>query len=122
MFNKNIIHLAKENTFFRKEVVTGPHSQVVLMSIPPEEEIGAEIHNVDQTLVFVEGVGKAVINEEESLVSSGHLVFVPAGAKHNFVNTGDHDLKLYTMYAPPEHKPGTVHRTKAEAEEAEHLS
>ncbi len=120
MLNDDIVRLARENTFFRKEITTGAHSQVVLMCIPRGEEIGEEIHGVDQTLVFVEGTGKAIINGEEGAVAPGHLVFVSAGARHNFVNAGNSDLKLYTIYAPPEHKPGTVHRTKSEAEKEEH--
>lgn len=119
-FNKDIISLAAENSFYRQEIVTGAHSQVVLMSIPPQGEIGEETHDVDQTLVFVAGEGKAVLGGEEGPVGANHLVFVPAGTLHNFVNTGTADLKLYTVYAPPEHKPGTIHRTKTEADAAEH--
>ena len=118
-FNQNIRSLAKENTFFRKVLVTGAHSQVVLMSIPPNGEIGEEVHAVDQTLVFVEGEGEAIVGLERSPVVPDSLVFVPAGTKHNVRNAGLDDLKLYTIYAPPEHKPGTVHRTKEEAETAE---
>ncbi|MDP2648233.1 MAG: cupin domain-containing protein [Candidatus Yanofskybacteria bacterium] len=120
MFNKNIVAIAKENAYFRQEVITGSHSQVVLMSIPPGGEIGEEVHNVDQTLVFVQGQGEAILNGKSEAVSDGNLVFVPAGTKHNFINTGSTDLKLFTLYAPPEHKPGTVHKTKAEADAAEH--
>jgi mannose-6-phosphate isomerase-like protein (cupin superfamily) len=118
-FNEDIISKAKENDFFRQELKTGQYSQVVVMSLIPGEDIGEEVHDVDQILVFVEGEGKAVLNDEESPVFAGHLVFVPAGAKHNFINTGPSAMKLYTVYAPPEHAPGTVHKTKAEAETAE---
>lgn len=113
-FNKNIIELCKENTFFRKEVVTGPHSQVVLMNLLPGQDIGEEVHKVDQILIFVQGTGKAILNGASSEVSAGHLAFVPAGTKHNFINTGSQDLKLYTIYAPAQHKPGTVEKTKPE--------
>lgn len=119
-FDGDIVKLAKENTYFRQEVVTGAHSQVVLMSIPPGGEIGEEVHEVDQTLIFVQGGGKAILDGETTRVEENTLVFVPAGTKHNFVNVGSDDLKLYTVYAPPEHKPGTVHKTKEEADAAEH--
>jgi Mannose-6-phosphate isomerase len=120
-FNEDIVGLAKRNTWFREVVSTGPHAQVVVMSIPPAGEIGEEVHHdVDQVLVFVEGTGEAVLEGERSAVVPGRLVLVPAGTRHNFVNTGSSDLRLYTVYAPPEHAPGTIHRTKAEADAAEH--
>jgi len=111
-FNQDIISLAKQNSFFRKEVITGPHSQVVLMSLLPGEDIGEEVHKVDQILIFVQGTGQAIINVKTSEVSAGHLAFVPAGTKHNFKNTGSSDLKLYTIYAPAQHKPGTIEKIK----------
>jgi mannose-6-phosphate isomerase-like protein (cupin superfamily) len=120
-FNQDIVEVAKANTLFRKELVTGPHSQIVIMSLKPGEDIGEEVHQVDQTLAFVLGEGKAVLNDKESHIASGHLVFVPAGTKHNFINTGMVDMKLYTVYAPAEHKPGTVHATKKDAEGEEHM-
>jgi mannose-6-phosphate isomerase-like protein (cupin superfamily) len=87
------------------------------MSIPPAGEIGEEVHDdVDQVLVFVEGEGVAVLEGQRSPVSRGRLVHVPAGTRHNFVNEGSVDLKLYTVYAPPQHAPGTIHRTKVEAD------
>ena len=116
---KNIIQLAKENPWFRQEIITGDNSQVVVMSIPPQGEIGEEVHEVDQILVFVEWNGEAIIEGEVSPIKDGHLAFVHAGTTHNFRNTGTVDLKLYTIYAPPEHEPGTVHKTKAEAEAEE---
>lgn len=120
-FNEDIARLATENAFFRKVLATGEHTQVVLMSIPPGGEIGEEVHGeVDQVLVFVAGNGEAIIEQERSAVAPGRLVFVPAGTRHNFVNAGTGDLKLYTVYGPPEHAPGTVHETKAEADAAEH--
>ena len=123
-FNEDIVKRAKANTYFREVLATGPHSQVVVMSIPPGGDIGEEVHDdVDQTLVFVQGRGEAILNGRESTVGPGRLVHVPAGTRHNFVNTGAIDLRLYTIYAPPEHKPGTIHKTKAEADaahEAEH--
>lgn len=117
VFNKNIIELARSNSNYRKEIVTGKHSQVVLMSLLPGQEIGQEVHKVDQMLIFVEGTGKAIINGQESLVESNHLVFVPAGTQHNFINTGKEVMKLFTVYAPAQHKPGTVQKLKTDYEE-----
>jgi mannose-6-phosphate isomerase-like protein (cupin superfamily) len=114
---------AKANENFRKVLSTGKHAQVVVMCIPPGGEIGEEVHDhVDQVLAFTEGEGVAILEGEESPVGPGRLVHVPAGTRHNFVNRGAGDLRLYTMYAPPQHAPGTVHRTKAEADadEADH--
>ncbi len=116
-FSDDIVARAKRNPFFREVVSTGPHAQVVLMSLPPGGEIGEEVHSdVDQVLVFVDGEGVAVLEGELSHVSAGHLVHVPAGTRHNIVNAGAVDLKIYTVYAPPQHAPGTIHRTKAAAD------
>lgn len=119
-FNEDIFALAEENTFFRKEILTNEHSQLVLMSVEPGDEIGAETHDVDQILVFTSGTGEAILDGRRSPVAAHSLVVVPAGALHNFVNTGTTPLKLFTVYAPPEEEPGTVHRDKAEADAAEH--
>lgn len=119
IFNKDIFGLAKENSFFRKEILTNEHSQIVLMSVEPGDDIGEESHDVDQVLVFVEGEGEAVLNGERSKIQANSLVVVPAGTQHNFINTGSTALKLYTVYAPPEEAPGTLHKTKAEAVAAE---
>jgi mannose-6-phosphate isomerase-like protein (cupin superfamily) len=115
-----ILDLARQNDAFRREVITGPHSQVVVMAIPPGGEIGEEVHpDVDQILLFVEGQGEAILEREKSAVRPNDLVFVKAGTRHNFVNTGAEPLRLVTVYSPPEHQPGTVHATKAEADAAE---
>ena len=115
-FNEDIVSRAKANSYFREVLSTGPNSQVVVMSIPPGGDIGSEVHpDVDQVLVFVQGEGEAILDGEKSVVSVDRLVHVPAGTRHNFVNTGKTDLRLYTIYAPPEHAPGTIHKTKAEA-------
>ena len=117
----DIERLTRENEDFRREVVTADHSQVVLMTIPVDEEIGEEVHEgIDQLLVFVEGDAEAILEGQSSPVRAGQAVLVPAGTRHNFRNTGAQPLLLWTVYAPPEHPPGTVHRTKAEAEAAEH--
>ncbi|HVA84715.1 MAG TPA: cupin domain-containing protein [Candidatus Saccharimonadales bacterium] len=119
-FNEDIVERAKRNTFFREVLATGPHAQVVVMSIPPGGEIGEEVHeHVDQVLVFVAGEGAAILDGERRPVGPDRLVLVPAGTRHNFVNTGPSDLRLYTVYAPPEHAPGTIHQTKADADAAE---
>lgn len=118
-FHDDIIKLTKENNYFRQVLETGKNSQVVVMSIPPGGEIGEETHgDVDQILIFVEGEGNAILNGEIKPVVPNHLVFVPMGTKHNFTNTGSVDLKLISVYAPPEHAPGTIHKTKAEADQA----
>lgn len=118
--NEDIAARARQSDAFRREVVTGEHSQVVLMTVPPGGEIGEEVHgHVDQTLVFVEGEGEAILEGEVSPVRANSLTFVPAGTKHNFRNTGSGPLRLFTVYAPPEHPPGTVHQTKDEADAAE---
>jgi len=117
---QNIEQQAKDNDNFRKVIFTNTHSQLVLMSILPGEDIGAEVHHVDQILFFISGQGTAIVNGDEKHVGAGDVVDVPAGAEHNFINTGTEALKLYTVYAPAEHPDGTIHRTKAEAEAAEH--
>jgi mannose-6-phosphate isomerase-like protein (cupin superfamily) len=118
-FNEDIKKMAKENTDFRREILTNEHSQIVLMSIEPGDEIGEETHEVDQVLVFVKGKGEAVLDGERRPIGKASLVAVPAGTLHNFINTGDKPLKLFTIYSPPEEAPGTVHRNKAEALAAE---
>ncbi len=113
---KHINKLTIENNDFRRELFTNSHSQVVLMSIKPGEDIGKEVHQVDQILVFVQGAARAIVGGEELEVGAGDMVDVPAGTEHNFINTGSDDVKLYTVYAPAEHNPGTVHHTKQDAE------
>jgi mannose-6-phosphate isomerase-like protein (cupin superfamily) len=118
-FNKDIVALTEQNDLFRQEILTNEHTQLVLMSVQPGDDIGEEVHHVDQVLVFVSGSGDAVLNGQRSAVRANSLVVVPAGTTHNFINTGNEPLKLFTIYGPPEEAPGTVHRTKAEAEAAE---
>lgn len=116
----DIVKAARENDAFRREVMTGEHEQVVVMSILPGGEIGDEVHaDTDQVLFFIDGHGQARLDGEESAIGPNDLVFVRAGTRHNFVNTGDGPLRLVTVYAPPEHPAGTVHVTKAEADAAE---
>lgn len=116
----DVVALAAKNDAFRREIITGEHSQLVAMTIPVGGEIGEEVHpNVDQILLFVEGEAEAVLDGQRSAVGRNDLVFVKAGTRHNFINTGDRPLRLVTIYAPPEHKPGTVHATKEDADAAE---
>jgi mannose-6-phosphate isomerase-like protein (cupin superfamily) len=115
----NIKEAAKKNDFFRKVLFTGAKSQLVLMSLLPGEEIGTEVHNVDQILYAVEGDGKAVLEGVGRKFEKGEIVCVPAGVQHNVINSYDKPMRLFTIYAPPEHAAGTVHRTKAEADMAE---
>ncbi len=119
---RSYVELARQNEYFRQTIVTGEHSQVVVMTLQPGEDIGEETHDGDQILFFVEGKGEAVLEGESSPVRPNDMVFVPAGTLHNFINTGGLKLRLVTTYAPPEHPDGTVHRTKAEAEAAEQHS
>ncbi|MCJ1299257.1 hypothetical protein MMC08_002049 [Hypocenomyce scalaris] len=109
----------EKSSVFRRVLWTGKHSQVVIMNVPRGGEIGEEIHTVDQHLTFTSGTGKAIVNGKEQEVSGGSLAIVPAGAKHNFINTGDGPLLLYTVYAPAEHDPHTVHKTKEEGDQLE---
>jgi mannose-6-phosphate isomerase-like protein (cupin superfamily) len=114
-----IATVAEQHSDFRRVLWTGKHSQLVIMTVPPGGEIGEEVHEVDQILTFVSGVGEALVSGEKRKVAQGDLVVVPAGRKHNFINTGPNPLVLYTMYAPAEHADGAIHRTKEEADAME---
>ncbi|MBU1349247.1 cupin domain-containing protein [Patescibacteria group bacterium] len=117
--NGYVVKLEQEtlaNTDFRKVLYTAKHSQLVLMSLKPGEDIGEEIHELDQFLRVDKGEGKAILNDIEHPLGDGDAVVVPAGVKHNIVNTSQtDDLKLYTVYSPPEHQDGVVRTTKEEA-------
>lgn len=105
-----------ENENFRKVLYTSNHLQLVLMSLRPGEEIGLETHNeTDQFFRFENGQGKCIIDETQYEIESGDVIVVPAGAKHNVINTGATELKLYTIYSPPHHKDGIVQPTKNDA-------
>jgi mannose-6-phosphate isomerase-like protein (cupin superfamily) len=115
-----IATVAEQSADFRRVLWTGDHTQLVIMTIPPGGEIGAETHeDTDQILTFVSGTGEAVVAGETKDVAQGELVVVPAGVHHNFRNTGANPLVLYTVYGPPEHADGAVHATKEEADAAE---
>ncbi|MGZ3764625.1 MAG: cupin domain-containing protein [Mucilaginibacter sp.] len=117
-FKTNIEKETLENSNFRKVLYTAKHSQIVLMSLLPKEEIGMETHEKnDQFFRFESGTGICIIDGNEYAVKNGDAVIVPAGAKHNVVNTSEkEDLKLYTIYSPPNHEDGIVRRTKKDAE------
>ena len=117
-FNTNIERDTLENSNFRKVLYTGKHSQLVLMSLQPKEEIGLETHpENDQFLRFEGGSGTVFIDDNQYEVTDGDAVIVPAGARHNVVNLSDtEELKIYTIYSPPHHKDGIVHATKKAAE------
>ncbi|MEV4625844.1 cupin domain-containing protein [Micromonospora sp. NPDC049523] len=115
-----IATVAEQSPDFRQVLWTGEHTQLVIMTIPKGGEIGEEVHeDTDQILTFVSGTGEARVAGRTRKVAQGDLVVVPAGTKHNFVNTGPNPLVLYTVYGPPEHADKAVHRTKKEADAAE---
>jgi len=113
----NIEKETLENENFRKVLYTSNYSQLVVMSIEPGDDIGMEVHGLDQFIRIESGKGKAILNGQEYEIEDDWAVVIPAGVEHNIVNTGDEPLKLYTIYSPPEHKEGTIHKTKANAEE-----
>lgn len=122
-FVKNIEQLARENENFRAVLYTAKNCQLVVMSLNEGEDIGEEIHHLDQFLRVESGEGKAVLDGVSRDIKDGFAILVPAGAKHNIINTGNSKMKLYTLYAPPNHLDGTIHKTKADAEkdEGEHF-
>lgn len=112
-----IINIEKEtleNTDYRRVLYTAKNSQLVLMNLRPSEEIGKEIHHLDQFIRIEQGAGKAILDGVEHDLQADFAIVVPAGTEHNIVNTGAGDMKLYTVYSPPEHKDGVVEHTKAE--------
>ena len=108
---------AEDNSDFRRVVYTGENLQLVLMSLKPGEDIGEEVHNDrDQFFRVEKGKGEVLIDGKRSKIKDNDAVLVPAGARHNIINTGEKPLRLYTLYGPPEHRDGTVHATKADAQ------
>ena len=119
-FRENIEQHTRTNTFFRKVLFTGAHSQLVVMSLLPGEEIPRETHpSVDQFFRIEQGNGKAIINGEEYTLAPEIALIVPAGSEHTIINSGEESMKLYTVYSPANHPPGTVHETKEDAVRAE---
>jgi mannose-6-phosphate isomerase-like protein (cupin superfamily) len=115
-FVQDIEGLAVDNQAFRRVVYTAKHCQLVLMALKPQEEIGAEVHKLDQFFRVEQGTGEAIIDGARTAIRAGYAVLVPAGAKHNIINNGTVPLKLYTLYAPPNHRDGVIHRTRTDAE------
>ena len=115
-FVQNIEGLARDNVEFRRVLYTAKSCQLVVMALLPKEEIGAEVHQLDQFFRVEEGTGEAVLDGVRTQIRAGFAVLVPAGTKHNIVNTGTGPMKLYTIYSPPNHRDGVVHRTRAAAD------
>jgi len=113
---QNIEDIAVKNEDFRQVLYTAKNCQLVVMALKPKEEIGMEVHKLDQFFRVEEGTGEAVLDGVHRIISAGFAVLVPAGTNHNIVNTGSTPMKLYTLYSPPNHRDGVVHHTRAEAE------
>ncbi len=113
---QDIEGLAVSNTEFRKVLYTAKNSQLVLMALKPQEQIGAEVHQLDQFFRVEEGTGHAVLDGTRTAIQTGFAVLVPAGVTHNIINTGRIPLKLYTLYSPPNHRDGVTHHTRKEAD------
>ncbi|MFH0853361.1 MAG: cupin domain-containing protein [bacterium] len=112
----NIEEETINNNNFRKVLYTAKNSQLVVMSLNPGEEIGSEVHELDQFIRLEAGKGKAVLDGVEHEIENDWAVVIPAGAEHNIINTGEEEMKLYSIYSPPEHRHDVVHATKPEAE------
>lgn len=120
----NIEKAALENEYFRQVLYTDNNVQLVIMSLKPNEDIGEEIHQLDQFIRVEAGAGKSVLDGIEHELRDGYALVIPKGTRHNIINTSvDKPMKLYTLYAPPNHNDGTIHKTKADAEadEGEHF-
>lgn len=121
-FVRDLEALSVSNSDFRRVLYTAKFCQLVLMALRPNEEIGEEVHQLDQFFRVEEGSGEAILDGVRTAIRSGYAVLVPAGAKHNIINTGDVELKLYTVYSPPNHRDGVVHHTRGDAEaDTEHF-
>jgi mannose-6-phosphate isomerase-like protein (cupin superfamily) len=120
---QDIESLAVSNSKFRQVLYTAKNCQLVIMSLWPQEDIGSEMHQLDQFFSVEEGSGEAVLNGVRTTIHAGFAVIVPAGTTHNIINTGSTPLKLYTIYAPPNHRDGVIHETRADAEgDKEHFN
>ncbi len=115
-FVQDIEKIAVKNGDFRRVLYTAKNCQLVLMALKPGEEIGAEVHQLDQFFRIEHGTEEAILDGVRAVISSGFAVLVPAGTAHNIINTGSVPMKLYTLYAPPNHKDKVVHHTRADAE------
>jgi mannose-6-phosphate isomerase-like protein (cupin superfamily) len=115
-FAKDIESISVKNEDFRRVLYTARNCQLVVMALQPKEEIGMEVHKLDQFFRVEEGSGEAVLDGVRTAIRVGFAVVVPAGTNHNIINTGSVPMKLYTLYAPPNHRDGVVHHTRDEAE------
>jgi len=115
-FVQDIEKLALGNVAFRRVLYTAKNCQLVLMALKPKEEIGAEVHTLDQFFRVESGAGEAILDGVRTKIRAGFAIIVPAGSNHNIINTGDAPLKLYTLYSPPNHRDGVVHHTRDETE------
>lgn len=115
-FVQDIEDIAVNNEEFRQVLYTARHCQLVVMALKPKEEIGAEVHRLDQFFRVEEEAGEVVLDGVRTSIREGFAIIVPAGMNHNIINTGSVPLKLYTLYAPPNHRDGVVHHTRDEAE------
>ncbi len=115
-FIQDIESLAGKNDDFRQVIYTAKYCQLVLMALKPKEDIGPEVHKLDQFFRVEEGSGEAVLDGVRTPIREGFAVVVPAGTNHNIINTGSVPMKLYTLYSPPNHRDGVVHHTRADAE------
>ena len=113
---QNIESVSVKNENFRQVLYTAKNCQLVVMALNPKEEIGMEVHELDQFFRVEEGIGEAVLDGIHKMISAGFAVLVPAGTNHNIVNTGTVPMKLYTLYSPPNHRDGVIHKTRVEAE------
>jgi len=121
-YAQDIESIATRNENFREVLYTARHCQLVVMALKPKEEIGAEVHKLDQFFRVEQGTGEAVMDGVTTAIRAGYAVIVPAGAKHNIINTGTEALKLYTLYSPPNHRDGVVHATREDAQaDTEHF-
>ncbi len=119
---QDIEDIATRNEEFRRVLYTAQHCQLVVMALKPKEEIGAEVHKLDQFFRVEQGSGEAVLDGIRTAIRPGFAVVVPAGTRHNIINTGAEPLKLYTLYSPPNHRDGVVHHTRADADaDTEHF-
>jgi mannose-6-phosphate isomerase-like protein (cupin superfamily) len=119
---QDIEAIATRNEDFRRVLYTARNCQLVVMSLKPKEDIGAEVHKLDQFFRVEQGRGEAVLDGIRTAIQAGSAVVVPAGTRHNIINTGTEPLQLYTLYAPPNHRDGVVHHTRADAEaDTEHF-
>jgi len=114
-FTINIEQATLENTDFRRVLYTAPHSQLVVMCLKPGEEIGEEVHKLDQFIRLETGQAEAILDGTTHRLAANNAIIIPHGTRHNIINTGSEDVKLYSIYSPPEHRDGVVHQTKADA-------